>query len=163
MILELAAFAPQLIKWVTGNEKAEKVTQAAVDLAQSITGTKTPDAALAQLRANPDLVIAYQQAIAGMQADLEKAYLADVDSARNREIAVSTSDAAPILNKVIVPVLALLVVIGGGLILYFSPEGDVRTAASNLIMLVLGYYFGTSAGSRKNQDALQSIATKNQG
>jgi len=39
--------------------------------------------------------------------ELTKAYLQDVGSARNRESTVATSENAPYLNKIIVPLLAL--------------------------------------------------------
>ena len=34
----------------------------------------------------------------------------DIDSARQREIAITTSDAAPLINKIIAPILALVIV-----------------------------------------------------
>lgn len=160
MLLELAALAPQLIKWMTGNDEAQKVTEVAVSLAQKITGTETASGAIESLRANPDLLIQYQQALAGIQSDLEKAYLADVSNARAREVAIATSEFAPLLNKIIVPVLALIVVIGGGAMLYWSENADVRTAASNLVMLVLGYFFGTSLGSKRANEVIHDFATK---
>lgn len=158
--LALAELAPQLIKWVTGNDQAEQVTKLAVDVAKKVTGTDTAEGSVAAIKADPDAVMRFQQAIADRQADLEKAYLSDISSARDREVKIVTSEFAPLLNKIIVPVLALIVVIGGGVMLYFSPNADVRTAASNLVMLVLGYFFGTSLGSRKANDALHDIATK---
>jgi hypothetical protein len=158
----LMMFAPQLVKWATGNDKAEEVTKIAVDVAQKITGNETTEGAINALGANPDLIIQYQQTLAGLQADLEKAYLSDVSNARAREIAIATSEFSPLLNKIIVPVLALIVVIGGGAMLYWSPNADVRTAASNLVMLVLGYFFGTSLGSKRANEVIHDFATKKQ-
>ena len=42
--------------------------------------------------------------------ELTKAYLQDVGSARSRESAVATSENAPYLNKIIVPLLALCII-----------------------------------------------------
>lgn len=154
IVSALAQFAPQLVKYLTGNDHAEEVAKTVMDVAMQTTGTATGSQALAALNAKPELAIQYQTAIEDRKADLEKAYLSDVANAREREIAVSTSEHAPLLNKIITPVLALIVVVGGGVMLAFSPEPDVRTAASNLMMLCLGYYFGTSLGSQKKTDAL---------
>lgn len=160
IVMALASYAPQITKWVTGNDKAEEVAKVVMDVATKVTGTSAGSQAIERLAVDPDSVLRFQTALADRQADLEKAYLADVNSARNREVAITTSEFAPLLNKIIVPVLALIVVIGGGLMLYYSENADVRTAASNLVMLVLGYFFGTSLGSRKANDALHDIATK---
>jgi hypothetical protein len=87
--------------------------------------------------------------------ELQKLLTSDVQSARQRESDVAKTD-APLLSKVIVPLLALLVVIGGGFTVAFSELADVRTAASNLMMLVLGYYFGTSQGGQKAQEFIRN-------
>src|SRR3990170_3268640 len=48
----------------------------------------------------------------GKQAQIEAdAYLKDMADARSREIQITTSDKVPVLNKVITPILALIVVV----------------------------------------------------
>lgn len=81
--------------------------------------------------------------------------LQNTQSAREREATITVSDSAPLLNKIITPILAIVVVLGGGIMMYTSPEADVRTGASNLIMLVLGYYFGTSLSSHNKTELLK--------
>jgi hypothetical protein len=157
----LLSFAPDLVKWITGNDKAEQVTKVALDVAKGITCQATANGAVDVLGANPELVIQFRQALAGIEADLEKAYLGDTANARQREIAIATSDSAPMLNKIITPVLALIVVVGGGFILAYNAQPDVRTAASNLMMLVLGYYFGTSVASKRKDDTINQLTKGN--
>lgn len=160
IVSALAQFAPQLVKYVTGNDHAEEVAKTAMDVAMQVTGTATGSQALSALNAKPELAIQYQTAVMEREAELEKAHIADVDSARNREVKIATSPDAPLLNKIITPILALTVTIGCGTMLYFSEQPDVRTAASNLMMLVLGYYFGTSVGSHKQADTIANIVKK---
>jgi hypothetical protein len=53
-------------------------------------------------------------------------------------------------------VLGLLTVAGGLVLLWFKP--DIKTEAMALLMLVLGYYFGSSPGSVSRQtSALKTL------
>ena len=99
--------------------------------------------------------------------------VADLDSARKREMAVSTSEHAPYLNKVIVPVLALGVLIATfvlfGLIMF--NETLIDASRKDIIIYVLGvlsaistqivsYYFGSSKGSSDKNVSLDKILSK---
>lgn len=170
MLLELAALAPQLIKWATGNDKAEQVAQIAVDVAKKVTGTESSNAAIAQLRANPDLVISYQQAIAGMQADLEKAYLADVSSARQRDAAfISTGSRNYRADAMFVLAVAVIV----ALTWMIWKDQDTTEFVKGVFTLVLGRFlgyldsiynfeFGTTRGSQAKDTTINNL-TKPQG
>lgn len=85
--MALAQFAPGIIKLLTGSDKAEEVAGKVVDVAQAITGTDNGEAAVAAIRANPEKVLEFQQAMSAQQIDLEKAYLLDVQSARQMQVA----------------------------------------------------------------------------
>lgn len=105
--------------------------------------------------------------------ELTKAYLADVDSARQREANVVTSDAAPYLNKIITPVLAasilLLTFVLFGIVLF--DEGDIDPTRKDIIIYVLGvlsaiatqivsYYFGSSQGSNAKNQSIDKMLDK---
>lgn len=93
-----------------------------------------------------------------LEFELRKLEFADTDSARNRETTIAISEHAPMLNKLITPILALVVVIGGGWMMW---HGDVAQSAlaQGGVMLVLGYYFGSSIGSKDKQTQLDKIAS----
>lgn len=92
---------------------------------------------------------------AAMQS--EEMYLEDRQDAREMNTRINESANASWLSKNIVAVIALIVVVGGGSMLAFSPEPDVRTAAVSLITFVLGYYFGTTKNSKNKDDALMRV------
>jgi hypothetical protein len=73
--------------------------------------------------------------------------LKDTDSARDREVQIATSDKAPLLNKIVTPVLALSL-----LLLTFILFGIVLSAISTQIV---SYYFGSSQGSKDKSDQLK--------
>ena len=105
--------------------------------------------------------------------ELTKAYLSDVSSARNRESQVATSDAAPYLNKIITPVLALGVLIATfglfGFVLF--DKGTIDPTRKDILIYVLGvlsaiatqivaYYFGSSKGSSDKNSAIDKMLNK---
>jgi len=93
----------------------------------------------------------------------------DRSDARNRELQIATSDAAPFLNKVVTPVLAL-----GSVILSFALFAvlifiDVQPEAKDILIYILGvlsaaitqilsYYFGSSVGSKDKDEQLKGLS-----
>lgn len=69
--LGLAQFVPQITKWITGSDKAEQVAQKAIDIAQTVTGTQSGDAALSALKADPALVLKYREAVLAQELSFQ--------------------------------------------------------------------------------------------
>jgi len=100
-------------------------------------------------------------------AELE-ARLKDTNDARQREVQIATSDKAPLLNKIITPVLALgilgLTFVLFGVVMFDNTP--VEASRKDILIYVLGvlsdvstqvaaYYFGSSAGSKEKTEALK--------
>jgi hypothetical protein len=103
----------------------------------------------------------------GQLAELE-AMGKEMESARNREIQIATSDAAPLLNKIVTPVLALgtvgLTFILFGVIIFTDVDAEskdiliyVLGALTSAVTMVLGYYFGSSAGSKEKDSKIKDL------
>ncbi|MBF8177259.1 hypothetical protein [Herminiimonas contaminans] len=85
--LSLAAqFAPGIIKYLTGSDTAGTVAGQVVDIAKTVTGKTDPEEVIKALQVDPGLVLQFQTAVLNSEADLEKAYLADRESARSRDV-----------------------------------------------------------------------------
>lgn len=84
--MALAQFAPSLIKLFTGSDKAEAVANHVVGIAQAVTGKSNGQDALAVIQADPAKAMEFQIAISAQQAGMEKAYLADREGARGRDV-----------------------------------------------------------------------------
>jgi hypothetical protein len=106
----------------------------------------------------------------GELAQLES-HVKEMQSARDREIQIATSEAAPMLNKIVTPVLALgtvgLTFILFGVIIFVDVDSDskdiliyVLGALTSAVTMVLGYYFGSSAGSKEKSQQLDEILDK---
>jgi hypothetical protein len=86
LALTLAQFAPSLIKFFTGSDKAADVAGKVIDIAKTVTGAPSGDAALEVLKVDPAKVLEFQQAAMLNDADLTRAFLADVQNARTRDV-----------------------------------------------------------------------------
>jgi energy-converting hydrogenase Eha subunit A len=98
-------------------------------------------------------------------------FMAELDakdraSAREREIQISTNDKAPLINKIVTPVLALGVVslafalFGVLLFIEVKPEAKdiliyVLGVLSAAVTQILSYYFGSSQGSKDKSELLK--------
>jgi hypothetical protein len=106
----------------------------------------------------------------GQLAELE-AMGKEMQSARDREIQIATSSAAPMLNKIVTPVLALgtvvLTFVLFGIIIFVDVDGDSKDiliyilgALTSSVTMILGYYFGSSAGSKEKSAQIDELLEK---
>jgi hypothetical protein len=106
----------------------------------------------------------------GKLAELE-ASVKDMASARDREIKIATSEAAPLLNKIVTPILALGTVSLSFVlfaVILFVPVDQaskdiiiyVLGALTSAVTMILGYYFGSSVGSKEKSQQLDEILEK---
>ena len=106
----------------------------------------------------------------GQLAELE-AMTKEMDSARKREIEIATSEFAPMLNKIVTPILALgtvtLTFILYAIIIFTDVDEQskdiliyVLGALTSAVTMVLGYYFGSSAGSKEKSQQIDEMLGK---
>lgn len=88
IILGLAQLAPSIMRFFGVGEQNAQVAEKVVEIAQTISGTRTPEEALAALKASAELQQQFQMAILSANKELEQAYLADVQDARKRDTAI---------------------------------------------------------------------------
>lgn len=95
----------------------------------------------------------------------------EMDSARNREIQIATSEKAPLINKIITPVLAIGIVVLAFILFYIvlfkgvaGVEKDILVfvlgALTGYVGMVLSYYFGSSISSKQKQDYIEKMTDK---
>jgi hypothetical protein len=90
----------------------------------------------------------------------------DRDSARTREIEIATSDKAPMINKIVTPVIALGVIGLSFALFTILMFVEVKQEAKDILIYILGvlsaavtqilsYYFGSSQGSKDKDNKLK--------
>ena len=97
----------------------------------------------------------------------------DRASARSRESQIATSEAAPLLNKIVLPILAIGVLVLSFVLFYIIAfDNEVVTSRNkDVIIYILGvlsaidtqviqYYFGSSSGSTQTRSFLENMVKK---
>ena len=97
----------------------------------------------------------------------------DRQSARQREAQIATSADAPLLNKIVLPVLAIGVLVLSFLLFYIIAFDNelINPRNKDVIIYILGvlsaidtqivqYYFGSSSGSTQTRSFLENMVKK---
>lgn len=164
--LALANFAPSLIKLITGSDKAADVAGKVIDVAKAVTGTDTGAAALAVVQADPAKAMEFQLAVGAQQLDWERAYLADTQNARARDIELVKSGAHNYRANALAASACTLVLICLGTVVWAT---DIDDYAKGTISLVCGralgwveqlfsFEFGTNRASQKKDDTINKLS-----
>ena len=183
IVFSLAQFAPQIAQWI-GGSRAEQVAQKVLTIAQTVTGTSTPEQALAAIQADPELAYRFQELIVESQvelqriaAELEKAHVtANIETARAnaadranaRQMALTAQDRTPRILAYSYTIALFLVIIGHFWLLFtrvpvqplaLSLLGNIEGV---LIAMVLGakeFFLGSSFTAKKQAAVITSFAT----
>ena len=86
--IALGNVVPSLLRYFGVGEKSAVVAEKVVEIAKTVTGKDTPDAAVAAIQADPALAHEFRMAVLKSDGDLEAAYLADRQDARKRDVAL---------------------------------------------------------------------------
>lgn len=159
-------FAPSIIKYFTNSDTAGDVAGKVIDIAKTVTGKTEPEEAMQALKADPALAVQFKIAVMDNDAGLERAYLADRQDARARDVALVKAGRYNFRSDI----LAFLAV--GGLIacVYFiAKDAGLPERAVNAIMFVAGvlasavrdvygFEFGSSRSSKDKDATIQNLS-----
>lgn len=165
MAVGLASFAPQIIKWITGSDRAAEAAGAVVGIAETVTGKQGADAVDA-LKADPALVLSFRQAIAAQEADLDKAFLTDVQNARQRDVDLHKNGSSnPRANWLVIAAIVLV----AACLAIMVWRSNLDESAKGVITLILGralgwveqifsFEFGSTRQSRVKDDTISKLS-----
>ena len=162
--LEIAKLAaPKLVRHLTDSDQAAETAERVISVAQQVTGTATPDEALAKLKAHAALVLQMNIRSQEIEAELDKSFLADRQSARTRDV-----DLARLGNKneranymIVGDIIGLVACL---LILVFFRK-DLPGEVVGIVSMIGGIFgaclrdahqfeFGSSRGSKEKDELL---------
>lgn len=166
-------FAPSIIKYFANSDTAGAVAGQVIEIAKTVTGKGAPDEAMAALQADPALAIQFKTAVMANNSDLEKAYLADTQNARQQTIDLAKAGSSIAWGA---PLISALIVGGYFLCIFmlFAKGEDMPLNLFQLVNVMFGglsiafgqvcnYWLGSSAGSKKSGDAVRAIAAQREG
>lgn len=160
--LQLAQFAPALMRFFGAGEASAGVAEKIVGIAQSITGTPTPEAALEAMKANTEFQRAFAMRTLEIDAQLEQLFLADKQNARGHDVEVRRLNDGRNVRADVMLLMAFASVIAISAILAFS-NIDGNTAIGGFLIAIGGMFarnigtafdfeFGSSRSSRTKDD-----------
>jgi hypothetical protein len=160
--MALAQFAPQIIRWVSGSEKAAEAAEHVVDIARTVTGTNTAEEAVSAIQADPNLAMQLQMKILDQAQEMDKLYLADRSDAREREIA--TGDKTP-RNLAYLLTGGFFCALGYLMVQGLPAQGIERDITLYMLatlqtawLSAIAYYFGTTKNSGDKDVTIKSLS-----
>lgn len=165
--LSLAAkYAPDVIRHFSNNETAATVAGQVIDIAQTVTGAKTPEAADQALALDPELAMQFQLAVMANDADLLKAYLGDTQSARARDVDLAKAGIVNYRANVMAGAALLLVLLCLAVVIWNSDANEFAKATISLILgralgwveQLFSFEFGTTRASKAKDDTINRLS-----
>lgn len=156
--------APMIAKWI-GGEKAENAAVDVLNIAKAVTGAGLNEDAVKVILVDQDKARAFQEALANREADLDKAYLADTQSARERDIELAKVGMRNVRANILTTAAFALV---GACMATVIWSWQLDESAKSVIILILGravgwveqvfsFEFGTTRSSRTKDDTINSL------
>ena len=158
-----AEFAPSLVRKLAGNDAAD-VAAEVIGIAQDITGQGDPEKAIEVLRADPEAVLAFKQRAAELEIEIERAYLADRQDARDRDVAIKKAGYHNYRADVMLALafVCLIVIIVAAWMGRLNMPDHVFALLNMAAGMILGmikdafqFEFGSSRGSKEKDVALK--------
>jgi len=160
-LMALAQTVPAIARWVSG-DNAGPLAETIASVAQTVTGSSSIGEAIQRIQAEPELQRKFQLAMEEKSVDLEKAYLSDRASARDRDAKIQVATGRNMRGDL----LAGLAVAGFFAVLvflFFGPE--ISSGERDLVMVmvgtllgiikdVYGFEFGTSKDAARHANAI---------
>ncbi len=166
--IALAQFAPSILRFFGVGEKPVAVAEQVVNIAQTITGAKSPQEALDALRQDPQLAQQFNLAVLAANTELEKAALADRADARARDVEIRKLTGGDNRRQDVMIAMAAIGLIACLVVLVFFRK-EIPGEAVGIISTIAGIFgaclkdafafeFGSSRGSKEKDTLLGEIA-----
>lgn len=164
--MSLAQFAPAIIRWVTGSDKAAEAAGTVVEIAKQVTGKETGDAALGALQVDPALQVQFRTSLLRHESEMDSMYLADRQDARARDVALVQ---AGVRNRradimVLCAALGLLACLGALVFYRDKIPGEAATLIGTIASIfglclrdAFQFEFGSSRGSQIKDETLKNL------
>lgn len=166
--LALAQFAPSIMRFFGAGQASVAVAEKVVGIAQTVSGAASPEDALKALRENAQLAHQFNLAVLAADTELEKAFLADRQDARARDIELRKLTGGKNIRADVMVIGAVLGLIACLVVLAFFKK-EVPGEVVGIISTVAGIFgaclrdafqfeFGSSRGSKEKDDVIAHIA-----
>lgn len=163
--MSLAQFAPQVVKWLSGSDKAAEAAASVVQIAQSVTGMDTPNGALNAIAGDPQKALDFRLAVMANAKDLDAMYLADTKDARDRDVKLAQAGLKNYRATALVVMAVFLVLLCLTITVWVTGANDFIKATVTLVMgralgwvdQVFSFEFGTTRSSATKDNTINQL------
>lgn len=166
--LGLAQFAPSIMRFFGAGEKPVAAAEKIVGIAQTVTGAKSPEEALAAMRENAQLAQQFNLSVLAADTELEKAVLADRQDARARDIEVRKLSGGENDRANLMIIGDIIGLVACTVVLVFFRK-DLPGEVVGIVSTIAGIFgaclrdahqfeFGSSRSSQRKDDVIGEIA-----
>ena len=164
--MQLAQFAPGIIKLLTGSDKAEEVAGKVLGVARAVTGIDDAPTVVHTIQTDPVKMLEFQLAMGAQQADFERMYLADTQSARARDVELAKAGIKNHRANVLAGAALLLVIMCLLIVVWSSNADDFAKATISLILgralgwveQLFSFEFGTTRANKTKDDTINKLS-----
>lgn len=164
LLIALAQAVPSIAKFFG---KGEAVANTIGNIATAVAGTATPEEAVAKITASTELQVRFEEEVMKNETHLEEIYLADVQSARERDAKIVQSGQHNYRADTMY-VLAVIVIIGITYAIF--TDDNVNEFVKGVVTLILGRFlgyldniynfeFGSTRSNRTKDDTINKLST----
>ena len=165
--LALANVVPALMRWFGAGDKSTAVAEKVVEIAKAVTGAPNAEAAVAAIQNEAAFAHQFRVAVLAAETELDRAYLADRQSARARD--VELHKAGYVNRRADVMVFMDVVGLIACLVVLTLMRAELPTEAVTLLSVIAAIFgnclrdahqfeFGSSRGSKEKDLLLGSNA-----
>lgn len=168
LIGTLIGYAPELVKYFTGSDKAEKVTEKVVDIATKVAGVPNLNDAVVTIGMDPKAQAEFRAEIMRSEKEFEAAVFADRDSARKMQIAALQQD--DVFSKRFIYYFAMGWSAFSMIFFMWASFGQVanQRIADTVLGFLLGtaiagifqFFYGSTSRSHKKDDTILQLSGK---
>lgn len=163
--LQLAQFVPGLVRLFKGEGRASAIADTVVNIAKTVTGTPSGEAALEVIKADPDKLMQFQLAVAEQEQELEAMYLQDVQHARTRDVQMVQAGHVNHRANAMAAAAALLVLFCLAIVVWSTGMDDFAKATITLICgralgwveQIFSFEFGTTRANKTKDDTINNL------
>ena len=163
--MQLAQFAPGIIKLLTGSDKAEEVAGKVLGVARAVTGIDDAPTVVHTIQTDPLKMMEFQLAMGAQQADFERMYLADTQSARARDVELAKAGIKNHRANVLAGAALLLVIVCLLIVVWSSNADDFAKATISLILgralgwveQLFSFEFGTTRANKTKDETINRL------
>jgi hypothetical protein len=164
--MQLAQFVPNIIKLLTGSDKAGEVASQVVDVARAVTGIDDPATVVQTIQMDPGKAAEFQLAMAAQQADFERMFLGDTQSARARDVELAKAGIKNHRANVLAGAALILVIICLLVVVWNSDMNEYGKLTLSLVLgramgwvdQIFSFEFGTTRANKMKDETISKLS-----